>query len=448
MTDRFREARAKSARYKAARRARLLLAAVAALGEPARTASALEAGGVPGGSLRTVGALVHRPDTYLPGDQSAEGLSQTLLRLSASDSPGTCWTYEIHAVQSLTWQPGSSDGEHPSLYPAVSRCRYRALDAEWEQSAGAADDGRWTARLWLDRAAVHLRLPRADVALGRQAVTFGKAYFWNPLDAFLPFDPNQFDRDYKPGVDALRIDVPLGPLAEFTLVGGAGREIGYDDGYIQGGALNASWYGSALLAHAGWHAAGWDWALQGGKVYGGCQAGGGAVGELGPLAVRIEGTLFRAAASPALPPPLHGDLYEDRFDAVAGAGRRFANSLDLQAEYFYNGGGTGGQDLTASSVRRRLLVIRHLGRHMTGFSASYEVSPLVTARLVLVGSLDDGSMQTQPTLSISVSDNADVLAGASISRGDRPSAQNGTVKPRSEFGSLPDLYFVELKYAF
>lgn len=30
---------------------------------------------------------------------------------------------------------------------------------------------------------------------------------------FLAFDPAQFDRDYKPGVDAVRVDVPLGRFA-------------------------------------------------------------------------------------------------------------------------------------------------------------------------------------------------------------------------------------------
>ena len=44
----------------------------------------------------------------------------------------------------------------------------------------------------------------AGLTIGRQAVSFGKAHFWNPLDVFLAFDPFQFDRDYKPGVDAQR----------------------------------------------------------------------------------------------------------------------------------------------------------------------------------------------------------------------------------------------------
>ena len=62
-----------------------------------------------------------------------------------------------------------------------------------------------------------------DLTAGRQAITFGKAYFWNPLDVFFPFDSSQIDREYKPGVDALRIDVPLGAFSGLNLVGAAGR---------------------------------------------------------------------------------------------------------------------------------------------------------------------------------------------------------------------------------
>ena len=89
---------------------------------------------------------------------------------------------------------------------------------DWLQRSSQA------ASLWLDRPErPRCALPRADVTVGRQAITFGKAYFWNPLDEFLPFDARQIDRDYKAGVDAVRVDIPTSPFSGVNVVVAPGR---------------------------------------------------------------------------------------------------------------------------------------------------------------------------------------------------------------------------------
>lgn len=50
------------------------------------------------------------------------------------------------------------------------------------------------------------------------------------------------------------------------------------------------WYGSALVARARATVSHWDVTVQGGKVYGGWQMGGGFSGEAGPLGLRGEAT--------------------------------------------------------------------------------------------------------------------------------------------------------------
>lgn len=40
-----------------------------------------------------------------------------------------------------------------------------------------------------------------SITYGRQALSWGNGITFNPLDRFNPFEPNQFDREYKPGLD-------------------------------------------------------------------------------------------------------------------------------------------------------------------------------------------------------------------------------------------------------
>jgi len=329
---------------------------------------------------------------------------------------------------------------------AIGKTRYRALDETWDW----LEKGETTASLWLDRFNLKIVLPNTDISVGRQAITFGKAYFWNPLDVFLPFDPRQFDRDYKAGVDALRIDIPLGDFSGFTLVGVLGRELDLSGDYVRSEkTLNASWYGSALLARVFTTLEGWDLALQGGKIYGGYQIGGGLVGEISALEVRGEAAYFWADDSPPLPPPLEGDLIEDHFSAVVGLGHRFENTLVLEFEYLYNNGGSKIDDLNAALFRFQNGAIISLSRHLAGLLASYDFMPILVGHVAVIYSLSNSSAQVQPFLTLSLTDNADVLLGASVNLGRRPKGDSvQTTKVKSEFGTYPHFCFAEIKVYF
>jgi hypothetical protein len=49
-----------------------------------------------------------------------------------------------------------------------------------------------------------------NAVLGRQCVNFGQNYYFSPLDLFLPFQPEDPYRDFRQGVDALRLTVATG----------------------------------------------------------------------------------------------------------------------------------------------------------------------------------------------------------------------------------------------
>jgi len=397
------------------------------------------------GRLSTTNLLIDNYD-FEPffGDSNTDQTSQNVLRLIAAGRPTEQLHYEVHGVQSYTYSTTRRETGGSIFATSGTDTRYRALDATWDWYEGSKS----SASLWLDRLNLKAALAKADITAGRQPITFGKAYFWNPLDIFLPFDPRQFDRDYKPGVDALRMDIPLGSFTGINLIGVGGREIDSPGNYIDHGTLNASWYGSALLARTFTTLQGWDLAIQGGKTYGGYQVGGGLVGEIGPVEARAEAAYFWAQDSEPLPFPLEGDLVEDSFTGVVGFGHRFENTLTLEIEHFYNGAGDSN-DLDASFARFASGNILQMSRNLTGFLISYEFEPIITGQFTALYSWEDPSAQIQPILTWSPSNNTELILGASINFGDRPTRDSsGQVKLKSEFGTFPDFYFMQFKLYF
>ena len=394
-----------------------------------------------GASLRTVGAFTRNYDfpAYFGAGNSVDFVSQSIFRITAEAQPSERLAYEAHLVNSADYSTGGSGS---SLFGiTASSDRYRAFDAELARAGGR----RSSARMWLDRFNVRLSLARADLTIGRQAVTFGKAWFWNPLDVFMPFDPDQFDRDYKPGVDAVRLDYYTGDYSGWTVVAAAGREQAPPWGPARDQkTLAADSQGSALLLRGFATRHGWDYAVQGGALHGGMQLGAAAVGEVGPYQLRIEAARFFSDNSPVT--PLTGaDLVDDHLTAVFGIGRYYKSTLDVELEYLYNGCGEPDDPDTAW-LRVQYGACLHTGKHILGAMAAYEFTPLINGRLTLIHSLSDQSSQVQPSAVISRSDNSDLLLGATFNFGRRPGMSLfGVPSPRSEFGTYPHMIYTEYK---
>ena len=396
------------------------------------------------GNLRATSIATQNYDqSLLWGDaNTADGQSDLALRLVASGKPRATLRWNVHVVQRLTFNTAElpTTGSSPLLGRSGTQVPYRTIDTRWEW--GKADDvNAW---LYLDRANIELTLGRADVAFGRQAITFGKAYFWNPLDVFLAFGSTQFDRDYKAGVDALRVDAPIGDLSGLTIVGVPGRV------EEQGPQTDEQsfWYRSALLARVYGNRRAWDLAVQGGKILGGYQLGGALAGELGPVEMRGEGAWFVTQDASARSGLTTAPVVEDHFSIVAGVGRSFVGGdLQLQAEYFYNG--------AAQGLRRELFALisagrlQHLNRHLLGIVGSYRLHPLLSSSLTALWGASDGSWLLQPGLFYSVADEVEMIAGAIVAGGRRPSGRSiETFGFRSEFGTYPNFYYLETKLHF
>ncbi len=70
-------------------------------------------------------------------------------------------------------------------------------------------------RIYLDNAFLKIAFKYFDLTLGKQQISLGTGYMWNPIDAFNIKD--MLDPTYEqPGHNALRLDLPLGKAATFT----------------------------------------------------------------------------------------------------------------------------------------------------------------------------------------------------------------------------------------
>ena len=203
-------------------------------------------------------------------------------------------------------------------------------------------------------------------------------------------------------------------------------------GVLGRGNEDQRWPRSTALLRGYTTIEGWDGTVQAGKVFGGYQVGAGFVGDFSGIEIRSEASWFQ---------PLEDDSLPEHSMAVIGTGYRFANTLYLSAEYLYNGAVLTGE-LQDNDLGMAMLMaegrLLHRSGHLLGAVAQYELMPILNSSLAMVYSLSDDSYLIQPGLSLSISDESDVVAGAMITQGD-----DGT-----EFGSFPTMGYLQMKSYF
>jgi hypothetical protein len=114
----------------------------------------------------------------------------------------------------LRLQFKSALSERISLNLAVDFFTFHGTIRNLLGTSSRPEDAPWT-NTELDRAYVDLYFPGFDVTIGKQRVAFGISYLWAPLDVFNRiniFEP----KEEKPGVNALKVYVPLGEVSSLT----------------------------------------------------------------------------------------------------------------------------------------------------------------------------------------------------------------------------------------
>jgi len=320
-----------------------------------------------------------------------------------------------------------------------------ALKLSW---AVFDEDSGFTLRGRVDRFALRLRLPHFDLKVGRQPVSFGSSYFFTPLDLVAPFSPTVIDREYKPGVDAVRADVYIGTGGQITAVA----------------AYAGSWDldGLVLAGHGRLSLGTWDFSLLLGSIHRDFVAGLDLTGS-------IAGVSLRASATVTLPPGFEDGDADPFLRLVAGFDHRFPAGITLLGELYYQSVGAlrpdGYLDF-ARSARFERGELWSMGRLYAALSVAAELNPIVSINAGLTVNLIDASALLSPGLSWSISDNADLVVGAMLALGKRPADIelqdlflpdgspigeddiSSVFRPRSEFGLYPHTAYLQINSYF
>jgi hypothetical protein len=297
-------------------------------------------------------------------------------------------------------EPAAASGENP----------FRSLDLEDTRRIS----GGTTILSELDRLSLTFPLDRISLTAGRQAVSWGEAYYYNFGDLFGAFPITETNRLHKTGIDAILATISLGSFSDLSLAAVPSRD---RDDSAAARLLFPAGPGSMTLTF--------------GYVLGADEAGAG-------YTVDLKGTKVYGTCLLTMP-----EDDEDFIELVLGAERQVGPYTHAFGEVYYNGWGAEDPDgYTGLLTSRRFLDGRvlTLGRLNAAFEVSRQVSALFTITPAVFANLSDGSALLRLDGAYSASDLTSVTAGVFFGLGDRPDG----LTLESEFGGMPPTFYVEV----
>ncbi|MBE9543066.1 MAG: hypothetical protein IMF02_01120, partial [Proteobacteria bacterium] len=101
------------------------------------------------------------------------------------------------------------------------------------------EENSWFLAQRLDRLYLALLGDQGSLRIGRQAITWGDGFVFNPMDLFNPFSPTAIDRDYKVGDDMINAQYSLKQFGDIQLLYVARRnpdndEVEFDQASLAG----------------------------------------------------------------------------------------------------------------------------------------------------------------------------------------------------------------------
>jgi hypothetical protein len=361
----------------------------------------------------------------------AEEWSQTTLarlRFGLEIRDGNAMESEFAYEQSASWLSDSRTGLAAAggFLPSTALAPFRITPLDWE----IAGDDDFSYRHEIDRAFVALHPAWGNVTVGRQAIGLGRGVIFSAVDVFAPFSPLEVDREWRRGVDALRVEYQLTSTSSAELIG----------------VFSDAWNASALLGRLRGYVGDVDGSLLLGKYGDDFLIGTVVSAAVGDAEVHGELALFDTSeAQPGGTLWLGDDVVTK---AVLGSSYTFdiGNGLTALAEYHYSGFGV--KDIRNALVRledpdflQRFLRgdTQILGRQALAGQLSYPFNNAITGTFLILGSPGDGSGVLAPSLRLDLQDNVTLTGSGFIPWGREPKAG----QLRSEYGATPASLFLQ-----
>lgn len=303
------------------------------------------------------------------------------------------------------------DGErlkalYPTLFPNGISGPVRDDHRFFDLTAPLHQGQRGIAYHRLDRAFFSFSPSWGEIRIGRQALTWGHGFTFNPMDLFNPFAPTDLERDYKTGDDLILVHFPVKGM-DVDLIYAAHRDPDTNQAGMDQSSAGAKLHLNLDRLETDFIAA---------RHYKDMITGIGTACNLGDAAFRLD---------------LTGTFLEQK-----SRGRSFyisgAANLDYSwvwlnrnwygyVELYYNGlcDNDYSRELSDPAVSDRLErgELFALGRWYAGGHINLEIHPLVNAYITPVVNLHDGSGMFLPRMVYDYSDNIRITLAALLNWG-------------------------------
>ena len=384
----------------------------------------------------------------LPADPTAQGSLDGRLKLSWK-TPAVRFLAH-HAVTTQTAPIARSTGQTGLGLQAP-----QSIELGWRGFEDAESPDAMSLRGRTDRLSLSGDINSFQWTIGRQPITLGHGLGFTPMDLVNPFFPTTVDQEYKPGVDAMLLDLFFGVSSTVSLI--------------------TAYTGDVVLPDAeDWSIDGMVYALYAQHTFGHHDVGV-LVGE-----IRGDEVFGLTVATYAGPVGIHGDVTytlpvdpeaEDPFvRGVVGALWTVTPDLVITSEVYHQSlGVTSSEDyltqLEGSRYQRGELWL--VGTTYASGTVAYQVTPLVQTTTMLIGNVMDGSALLAPGVTVSVSDEVQLVVGGFVGLGERPDevqvsdlldpstgfpvqgeSLNAALGVNDEFGFYPSSAYVQMKAYF
>lgn len=326
----------------------------------------------------------------------------------------------------------SAGGASSSFLPSQARAPYRIRQFDWEISE---NPGSLLYRHEIDRALIAMHPEWGQAIIGRQGIGLGRGVIFSAVDIFAPFSPLEVDREWRRGVDAIRIERRISTTSSFEMIA----------------AFGESWEQSALVGRARGYIGDIDGELIFGKRAEDTMLGGIVSAAVGDAEVHAEAAFFNTPERQADGGLFSNDREVGKF--VLGSSYTFdwGNGLTLLGEYHYSGFGfkhieDAAMQLVQKDFRDRLLRsdTQILGRQAIASQLSYPFSTSFNGSFLVLQSPQDDSGVASPSFTWDFSQTASIVGSIFVPWGHKPSGG----ELRSEYGATPLSLFVQLRCYF
>ena len=291
----------------------------------------------------------------------------------------------------------------------VIRSREQQNAAVWDGDKTSVDNDHIYLRHAIFRAFAKYYSDDFQVTVGKQGIDWGVMRFYSPNDIFNTVGPVDLERDERVGVDAINLNVALGSLSGLTAV-----VVPTDDeeDFMAAAKLykTVGTYDITLIAAT--------------------------IREQVIAGITFDGYIKSAG--------LRGEINHNHQDdgrnflrASVGVDYSFSEKSYLLLEQFFNGGvdKNAASFLTDFKANRRLLSME---KNLTSVWYQYKFTPLLELNQYVIYDWDGNSAVYNPELTYNMTENTDVTGGVQINFGDS----------NSEFGDIPDLYYIQFELFF